>query len=79
MNWLNKIDLKEASVLVLFFIGMTTLLITRKVFRQKNDQYFKLIPLYIFLIVLQIGFSSYFVFIQEDRVGGKKSPINFYS
>ncbi|HEV8286385.1 MAG TPA: hypothetical protein VGQ09_18885 [Chitinophagaceae bacterium] len=44
-------------------------------FDKKTIPYLKLIPIYIFLIVLQVAFASYFIF-TKTTLRGKESPIN---
>lgn len=75
-NIVSKIDIIQANATFLFFLGLTVLLlIIKKVFHKRIPLYFRLIPLYIFLIIFQLAFSSYFVFANAMGVG-KKSPIN---
>jgi hypothetical protein len=75
-EFLSKLNFKEANVLFLFFLGLIVLLfITKKTFRRKNSTYLKLIPLYIFLIIVQLAIADYYLFFKENSTR-KANPTN---
>ena len=75
-EFLNNISLKEANA---FFLSawslIVLLLITKKIFRKETPIYLKLIPLYIFLIFLQLSIGEYYHFGVPYR-NGKENPTN---
>ena len=59
-DFLNKIDFLVANTLLLFLICLVVLLsISKRVLNQKAFTYLKLLPLYIFLIMLQISYALF--------------------
>jgi hypothetical protein len=74
-DFLSKINFREANALFLFFLGLIVLFfITKKNWGKKTAAYLKLIPLYIFLIILQLAIGEYY-FANATKLKGKENPI----
>ena len=75
-DFLNKIDFREANACFLLLVGLISLpFIVRKTLRKGTATYLKLIPAYIFFIVLQLGIANYFVF-RNTHFNTNKNPTN---
>jgi hypothetical protein len=69
---LGKIDLVKANAIFLFLLCLFILvLIKKRVFNKYAPVYLRLIPLYILLIIFQLAFGNYIIFITKSYASRK--------